>query len=189
MGNILDDKTISKVQMLVEDRTADTATDCYDNRPRGEDGKIAAIVLHHTGGRNSLSWLSGGHSVSTHKLFAKDGTIFKIVPERKRAWHAGQSEYAGRTDWNDFSLGYEIENMGDGRDPYPPLQYEAVAMSCCYDCALYRIPDFWIRCHREIALPRGRKQDPDLTFDLNHLWNIMRRIREDWPFPIPRWYC
>jgi N-acetylmuramoyl-L-alanine amidase len=162
---------------------------CYNTRPRGQAGKIAAIVLHHTGGTDSRLWLSGGHSVSIHKLFSKDGTIWKIVPERFRAWHAGQSEWAGRSDFNDFSLGYEIENLGDGRDPYTYEQYESVASSIAYDCSAYHIPDFWVVDHKTIALPRGRKTDPDPTFDHDLLWHLVSQVRKVWPYQIPLWEC
>lgn len=177
--------------LTVIDHTAQTSPDCYDDRPLGTPGRISACLLHHTGGTDSLLWLSGHHGVSVHKLLAKDGTIYKIVPETKRAWHAGVSEWAGRYAWNDFSIGYELENLGNGYDQYTPAQYDSLAHTLAYDCALYHIPDFWIKDHREVALPRGRKSDPDPTFDHEVLWSKMATIRANWPYApaLKEWHC
>jgi N-acetyl-anhydromuramyl-L-alanine amidase AmpD len=179
-------------EVKVLDKTALTDPRVYNARPRGDADLIGGgIVLHHTGGTNSLWWLSQWHAnpVSTHKLFNKVGWIYKIVPDNARAWHAGASEWGGREDWNDFSLGYEIENMGDGADEYTRLQYEAVAASIAYDTALYHIGDKWVRTHREIGTPRGRKVDP-VGLDLDRLWARVSEIRREWPrdWGIPLWY-
>jgi hypothetical protein len=82
-------------------------------------------IRHHTGGTNSISTLLGP-GVSCHLLHRKNETI-RIAPDRLRAWHAGYSRYQGRNDCNNFSLGDEIENLGDGRDPYTDFQYNSVA--------------------------------------------------------------
>lgn len=164
----------------------------YNERPHGLQSLMGGgIVLHHTGGRDSRAFLKKGHGVSTHKLFAKNGTIYKMVSDRHRAWHAGDSAWGGREDWNDFSLGYEIENMGNGKDPYTDMQYEAVAQSIAYDTALYHIEDKWVRRHAEVGLPRGRKTDTSANFDLKRLWARVAEIRANWPLEewrIPLWF-
>jgi N-acetylmuramoyl-L-alanine amidase len=173
------------VLIEVIDVSAQTNRDVYNERPSGVRGEITAIVLHHTGGVDSLGYLSGNplpRGKSVHKLFAKPGVIYKIVPDRLRAWHAGESFFFNRGDWNNFSIGYEIENLGTGLDPYTDAQYESVAQSIAYDSALYKISDDWVRCHREIASPRGRRSDPDPTFDLERLWDRVYEIRAAWPF-------
>ena len=98
-----------------------------------------------------------------------------------RAWHAGLSSWHGRDGWNDFSLGYEIENLGNGVDPYTDAQYDAVAHSLAYDCALYHISDFWVRDHKEIAIPPGRKKDP-VGWDHAKMWQIVQAVRANWPY-------
>src|SRR5262245_3776697 len=47
--------------------------------------------------------------VSAHVLIRRDGQIVQYVPFGERAWHAGQSEYDGRQECNDFSIGVELE--------------------------------------------------------------------------------
>jgi N-acetyl-anhydromuramyl-L-alanine amidase AmpD len=175
---------LSTVRVI--DVTRDTEPAVYNDRPAGV--QPSAIVLHHTGGVNSLWWLSHFHPnpVSTHRLFNKVGWIYKVVADDKRAWHAGDSEFAGRGDWNDFSLGYEIENRGDGADIYPLPQRISVAASIAYDTALYHIPDYWVRTHREIA--PGRKVDP-VGLDLDELWRMVFEIRRNWPYSHPLWYA
>ncbi|NIV37117.1 MAG: N-acetylmuramoyl-L-alanine amidase, partial [Anaerolineae bacterium] len=54
---------------------------------------------------------------------AKDGRVFQMVEERRKAHHAGASEYQGRENFNRFSVGIEIVNLNDGVDPYPPDQF------------------------------------------------------------------
>lgn len=66
--------------------------------------KIDTIVLHNTDGKisGSISWFKNTASrVSAHYLIARDGTIYKMVPEPKKAWHARQE--------NSRSIGIEIE--------------------------------------------------------------------------------
>lgn len=111
-----------------EPRDLSAQAKAYNQRPlgiRSIEGDQGIEIDHHTGGRNSISTLLGP-SVSCHLLIRKD-EVLRIVPDRLRAWHAGDSRFEGRDDCNDFSLGNELENMGDGRDPYTDFQYEAVA--------------------------------------------------------------
>lgn len=167
----------------------------YNNRPFGVE--ISAIVLHHTGGTNSLRWLSTYHAgpVSIHRLVPKvmpDGRPghYQIVSDNKRAWHAGDSLFAGKQDWGNFSLGIEVENRGLGVDvdPYTPEQYECVAQIVAYNCARYHIGDYWVRHHKEICVPPGRKTDM-VGWDDGRMWQRVLEIRQDWPYPIPMWAC
>lgn len=101
--------------------------------------KPRCIVLHHTGGTNSLQWLSRtpNSGVSIHVLAPKDGTLYRIVPDGVQAWHVGRSAVGnyGRSGSagspNECCLGIEIENMGNGRDPYPQVQLSAVGWQIC----------------------------------------------------------
>src|SRR5215510_7311030 len=63
--------------------------------------------------------------VSSHVLIRRDGEIVQYVPFTQRAWHAGKSEYHGRSVCNDFSLGIELEGTDDV--PYENAQYESLA--------------------------------------------------------------
>ena len=74
------------------------------------------IVLHYTGmqtGEEALAWLCNEESkVSSHYLVEEDGRVFRLVPEERRAWHAGVSSWKGETDINGRSIGIEIVNPG-----------------------------------------------------------------------------
>jgi N-acetylmuramoyl-L-alanine amidase len=115
--------------LLIIDRPADAA----------HAGALARlgyrfIVLHATGGTNSLNWLSTTSSppVSIHRLITKSGAIYKIVPDEVAAYHAGPARVgplpSADANVNNWSLGIEIENLNDGRDPYPAAQLDSAAL-------------------------------------------------------------
>jgi N-acetylmuramoyl-L-alanine amidase len=70
------------------------------------------IVLHYTGMPSANAALdllcSGGSQVSAHYFVFEDGRIVQMVPESRRAWHAGSAFWAGETDINSCSIGIEI---------------------------------------------------------------------------------
>ena len=81
----------------------------------GKSERIKSIVLHYTVSDNarSIKTLTTG-PVSAHYLILdnNDNKIYNLVPERERAWHAGNGGFAGRTILNDTSIGIEIVNAG-----------------------------------------------------------------------------
>lgn len=152
----------------------------YNNRPPGQ--KIGGLLLHHTGGRNSLGWLSTYHAnpVSIHKLVPKrmpggGPGYYQIVSDSKRAWHAGNT---GTPDWGDISIGIEIENMGDGVDQYTNEQYETVAQIVASVTATYGFPDSMVKDHKNVAIPAGRKNDPR-GWDHARMWARVKAIRQE----------
>ncbi|MGH6997147.1 MAG: N-acetylmuramoyl-L-alanine amidase, partial [Phenylobacterium sp.] len=74
------------------------------------------IVLHYTGmktGPEALERLCDEEAkVSSHYLVEEDGRVFRLVPEERRAWHAGVSFWKGESDINGRSIGIEIVNPG-----------------------------------------------------------------------------
>jgi N-acetylmuramoyl-L-alanine amidase len=66
--------------------------------------------------------------VSAHYVVGEDGTVFRVVDEEHRAWHAGKGSWAGQTDLNSCAIGIEIANGGHdyGLPPYPEAQIAAV---------------------------------------------------------------
>jgi N-acetylmuramoyl-L-alanine amidase len=106
--------------------------------------------------------------VSSHYLVFEDGRILQLVPEARRAWHAGAGRWKEDSDLNSCSIGIEIVNPGhDGvRDgllpPYPPAQIEAVIGLCADIIARHAIPPERILGHSDIA--PGRKRDPGEHF-------------------------
>jgi N-acetyl-anhydromuramoyl-L-alanine amidase len=100
--------------------------------------------------------------VAAHLLISRSGDITQFVPFDRRAWHAGVSEFAGRTNCNDFSIGIELE--GTDEIPYEDIQYEKLtavlrALMLAYPAITYdRIVG-----HEDVA--PGRKTDPGPSFD------------------------
>lgn len=77
---------------------------------------VDTIVLHATDGANAMSsahYLARNDtSVSAHVVVARSGQVIQLLPFNVRAWHAGISEHEGRRQFNDFSIGIEIDNAG-----------------------------------------------------------------------------
>ena len=97
--------------------------------------------------------------VSAHFFVRRNGDIVQFVPCLKRAWHAGESCWQGRTRCNDFSLGIELE--GSDIVPFTNAQYDALHRLTKALRAIYPIRG--IAGHRDIA-PQ-RKTDPGDCFD------------------------
>ncbi len=100
--------------------------------------------------------------VSSHLLIRRSGEVVQFVPFDKRAWHAGQSEYGGRLNCNDFSIGIELE--GADELAYETAQYQALCGVILALLETYPTLSLQhIRGHSEIA--PGRKTDPGPAFD------------------------
>lgn len=109
--------------------------------------------------------ISGGR-VSAHALIRRGGEIVQYVPFSQRAWHAGRSEYQGRSACNDFSIGIELEGTDDM--PYEAPQYESLAALIKALLAAYpSLSRERIVGHSDIA--PGRKTDPGTAFDWSKL--------------------
>ncbi|MBD2859760.1 1,6-anhydro-N-acetylmuramyl-L-alanine amidase AmpD [Spongiibacter sp. KMU-158] len=103
-----------------------------------------------------------GLEVSAHLLIARDGSITQFVPFTERAWHAGVSQFCGRENCNDFSIGVELE--GDDTTPYTEQQYrELQLVTQTLQCYYPGITKERIVGHCDIA--PGRKTDPGPVFD------------------------
>lgn len=128
---------------------------------------VSSLILHYTGmptGASALEQLTRAESqVSAHYFVDEDGTILQLVPEARRAWHAGRSFWAGETDMNSASIGIEIVHPGhaDPR-PFPDRQIEAVAALCRDICGRRAILPRRVLGHSDIAI--GRKIDPGEFF-------------------------
>jgi AmpD protein len=108
--------------------------------------------------------------VSAHMLVRRDGGLTQYVPFQKRAWHAGESSYRGRTACNDFSVGIEFEGADDVA--YTQAQYQAGAMLIAALCATYpTLSPRHISGHSDIA--PGRKTDPGIAFDWPRLHTLV----------------
>lgn len=132
-----------------------------------------AIVLHYTGmrtGEAALARLRDPEArVSAHYLVEEDGRVFRLVPEERRAWHAGRGVWQGETDLNAASIGIEIVNPGHefGYRPFPAVQIEAVIALMGDIRQRWTVPDARIIAHSDLA--PERKQDPGELFPWKRL--------------------
>jgi AmpD protein len=100
--------------------------------------------------------------VSAHLLIDRTGEITQFVPFDKRAWHAGESEFEGCSNCNDFSIGIELEGTDDAS--YSDEQYNALlAVTRAIQGEYPLITGDKIVGHCDIA--PGRKTDPGPSFD------------------------
>lgn len=99
--------------------------------------------------------------VSAHLLIERDGRVTQFVSFNDRAWHAGESRYAGRSNCNDFSIGIELE--GTDTTPYTDAQYRQLQDTLRTLLASYSgLAPTRIVGHCDIA--PGRKTDPGPAF-------------------------
>jgi AmpD protein len=152
--------------------------------PRPHGARIDLIVLHSIslppgvyGGpeveqlfTNRLDWDAHpyfqqirGIQVSSHFFIRRDGELVQFVDADARAWHAGASEWRGRSNCNDDSIGIELEGL-EG-EAFEPAQYVALEALCA--ALAQRYPVAHIAGHEHIA--PGRKQDPGPGFDWQRL--------------------
>ena len=135
---------------------------------------ISMIVLHYTGmpdAEGALDRLTSPDAgVSAHYLVDEDGTIYQLVDEEKRAWHAGKSRWRGVKDVNSASIGIEIVNPGHehGYRDFPDEQIEAVVHLCFDIVARHNIRPTRVLAHSDVA--PLRKQDPGEKFPWEPLY-------------------
>jgi len=141
------------------------------------DSRIQFVVLHYTSASQdrSLQLLTQGE-VSSHYLIGDDkkATIFKLMDENQRAWHAGESQWQGRTWLNSSSIGIEIVNPGfkdtpTGRlwYPYSEAQIQSMIVLLKDITTRYPISPRSIIGHSDIA--PLRKLDPGPLFPWKRL--------------------
>lgn len=124
---------------------------------------VSALVIHATVDddveRVLRTFDTAAEQRSSHYLIARDGTMVRLVDERRKAWHAGVSSLWHQPDVNEWSIGVELVAV-------PPELYTdaqlttllAFTVECCG-----RTPALTLNRivgHADIATPRGRKTDP-----------------------------
>lgn len=137
--------------------------------PRPDGVPIDMLILHYTDTVDTDAALNilldPARKVSAHYLVAEDGTIHSLVPELRRAWHAGVSAWGGATDINDRSIGIEIVNPGhsNGYRAFPEAQMLALMALIKGIMQRHQIPPLRVLAHSDVA-PQ-RKKDPGELFD------------------------
>jgi N-acetylmuramoyl-L-alanine amidase len=139
----------------------------HDARPGG--GGVDMLILHYTGMRSAAEALdrlcSAEAKVSAHYVIDEDGTLWRLVAEERRAWHAGVSSWRGRRDINGASIGVELVNPGHefGYRPFPEPQMAALQALAGDILRRHPIPPQHVLGHSDVA-PQ-RKTDPGELFD------------------------
>ena len=134
---------------------------------------IDILLLHYTGMQSAEAALARltdpAAKVSSHYLVYEDGRVDQLVPEARRAWHAGLSSWHGATDINSHSIGIEIVNPGHefGYRDFPDAQIEAVIALCRDIVVRQHIPLARVLAHSDVA--PARKQDPGERFPWSRL--------------------
>jgi N-acetylmuramoyl-L-alanine amidase len=145
------------------------------------------LLLHYTGMKSAtkaVEWLARADSrVSCHYVIDNDGHITQMVPEAKRAWHAGISSWHGETDMNSASIGIEIHNPGHdmGYPEFPKAQVASIIRLGLDIVERQGIPCERVLAHSDIA--PMRKIDPGEKFP----WHILAEAGLGaWVSPSPR---
>ena len=144
---------------------------------------VTMIVLHYTGMpdcQGAMDRLTSPEAkVSAHYCVDEDGTVYKLVDEAKRAWHAGKSYWRGVTDVNSASVGIEIVNPGHefGYRAFPDEQVAALIPLVSDIKERHGVSRGNVVGHSDIA--PTRKQDPGELFP----WGRLARHRPALPRP------
>lgn len=134
---------------------------------------ISMVVIHYTemlGPEAALERMCDGEAkVSAHYLIAEDGTVTRLVPEDKRAWHAGVAYWRGHKDVNSASIGIELDHPGHlhGYRDFSEAQFEALVPLVARMVKEYDIPRANVVGHSDVA-PQ-RKIDPGELFPWDRL--------------------
>jgi len=130
------------------------------------------IIIHDTASKTEMgavSWMLNPKSdVSAHVHISREGNIIQLVEFNQRAYHAGFSNYKGRSDFNWFSIGIELQNTGD--EVYTDLQLNSLLIVC--RALIKKYPSIKeILGHKEIA--PNRKVDPNPFFPMTRLRELV----------------
>ncbi|MCM2562701.1 N-acetylmuramoyl-L-alanine amidase [Lutimaribacter sp. EGI FJ00015] len=130
------------------------------------------VVLHYTamdGANAALARLCDPTAeVSAHYLIGADGTLWQMVDETMRAWHAGAGQWRGIVDVNSRSIGIELDNCGD--HPFSAPQMNTLEGLLPTILERWGIPVDGVIGHSDMA--PGRKHDPGPRFD----WARLERL-------------
>lgn len=137
--------------------------------PRRDGLKPELIVIHYTGMAGAEAALARlcdvRTEVSAHYLIGGDGTLWQMVAEERRAWHAGAGSWQGRGDVNSRSIGIELDNSG--AHPFSEPQMAVLEAVLAGVMVRWAIPTCGVIGHSDMA--PVRKYDPGPRFDWRRL--------------------
>ncbi|SMC93163.1 N-acetylmuramoyl-L-alanine amidase [Primorskyibacter flagellatus] len=127
------------------------------------------VVIHYTAmtsAQEARDWLCNPQAeVSAHYVISRCGTVWQLVDEEMRAWHAGAGAWGGVSDVNSRSVGIELANTG--AEPFPEPQMAALEDLLRGITARWQVPPERVIGHSDLA--PGRKIDPGPRFDWRRL--------------------
>ncbi|SLN31318.1 N-acetylmuramoyl-L-alanine amidase AmiD precursor [Falsiruegeria litorea R37] len=137
--------------------------------PRRDGLTPSLVVVHYTAMQSAEAALERlcdpAAEVSAHYLIGQDGTLWQMVREADRAWHAGAGEWHGRCDINSRSVGIELDNRGD--HPFAEPQMATLERLLPQILSRWGIASAGVIGHSDMA--PGRKFDPGPRFDWQRL--------------------
>lgn len=134
---------------------------------------VSMVVLHYTemaSAEHALARLTDPNSkVSAHYLISEAGEVTLMVPEDKRAWHAGRAFWRGRKDVNSASIGIELDHPGHalGYRDFSEAQFEALVPLLHRIVEQHDVPRANVVGHSDVA--PARKIDPGELFPWERL--------------------
>ena len=129
---------------------------------------VSMAVLHYTEMKpveTALDRLTDPEAqVSAHYLITEEGEVIRLVPEDKRAWHAGASYWRGIKDVNSASIGIELDHPGHagGYRDFADAQIDALVPLLARIVKEHDIPRANVVAHSDVA--PARKVDPGELF-------------------------
>lgn len=139
--------------------------------PNHNARQAIVVVIHATEQESveqsllTLRTANSGGPVSAHYLIGRDGALYQLVSEDRRAWHAGPGRWGTITDINSASIGIELDN--NGSDPFPQEQIDSLVRLLEDVCGRLGIPRHQIIAHADMA--PTRKRDPGRLFPWDRL--------------------
>lgn len=131
----------------------------FNERP----AKISALVLHCSAhDTKDMIAVLEKEELSAHYVVGLNGDVTQLVPEEKRAWHAGISSWREFDNLNHNSIGIEISTMSMGQEPYSERQIQSLIELCQGIIERHHIPVKNVVGHSDIA--PTRKPDPGVAF-------------------------
>lgn len=130
----------------------------HNRNHKGPWGPVHGVMIHHTvtrGTANTVRLCRDGHSSLPgplcHGVIAKDGRVHLVGYGRANHAGAGDDDVLraviaehrlppdneATTDGNRHFYGFECENLGDGRDPWPKVQLEAIEKAAAAVCRVH----------------------------------------------------
>lgn len=150
---------------------------------------ISLLVLHYTEMKpveTALARLCDpAAEVSAHYLITEAGEVIALVPEDKRAWHAGASAWRGITDVNSASIGIELDHPGHGLGyrPFTEAQIAALIPLVQQIVERYGIWPSNVVAHSDVA--PLRKVDPGELFPWERLAQLGLCLARPCPSAMP----